>query len=307
MIEETRKAWLRERKTYIGGSDIGCILGLSRYKSALDIYLSKTTDAIDESTSEAAHWGNMLEDVVAQEYSRRTNQGVGKVDGLIRHPEHSFLAVNLDRWVNASDGSKHILECKTASFMKAKEWGEQGSNQIPENYLYQVAYYAAICNVEKVDIAVLIGGQEFRIYTYHKDIELEKKLLLAACAFWNNYVLKGVAPEASGAEDIKTLYPKSDGSAIEADPSIVKEIEVLKELKSQEKLLAVQKVNLETKIKSCIGEHETLITSDGELLATWKSGKTKQVFDAKKLQQEHVGIYHQYLTEKAGSRAFLLK
>ena len=72
MNKDERKAWLQERKTYIGGSDLGCILGLSKYKSALDIYLDKTTDIIDETTSEAAHWGNVLEDVVAQEYSRIT-------------------------------------------------------------------------------------------------------------------------------------------------------------------------------------------------------------------------------------------
>ena len=71
-MSEAKKAWLKERKTYIGGSDIGAILGLSTFKSALDIYLSKTTDAIDEATSEAAHWGTVLEDVVAKEYSERT-------------------------------------------------------------------------------------------------------------------------------------------------------------------------------------------------------------------------------------------
>ena len=36
------------------------------------------------------------------------------------------------------------MECKTAGFTKAKEWGESGTDQIPESYLVQVAYYAAI-------------------------------------------------------------------------------------------------------------------------------------------------------------------
>jgi len=51
-MNEERKAWLQERKTYLGGSDISAILGLSTFKSALDIYLSKTTDAIEESYSQ---------------------------------------------------------------------------------------------------------------------------------------------------------------------------------------------------------------------------------------------------------------
>jgi len=307
MNKEERKTWLQERKTYIGGSDLGCILGLSKYKSVLDIYLDKTSDIINETTSEAAHWGNILEDVVAQEYSIRTDQRVYEADGLIRHPKHSFLAVNIDRWVDGDNDTRHILECKTASFMKAKEWGEQGTDQIPPNYLYQVAYYSAICNVEKVDIAVLIGGQEFRMYKYIKDVELENKLIQVACAFWNNYVALGIAPEASNASDVVTLYPNSNGSTIEADAALLKEVEDLKEIKAQEKMIAAQKIALETKIKSSIGENEALVTPYGELLATWKNNKARKVLDTKKLELENAVIYQQYLTERAGSRAFLLK
>jgi len=270
-------------------------------------YTTFDINSIEDSTSESAYWGNELEDVVAKEYAKRTGLEVKEPKGLIRHPEHSFIACNIDRWVESKDGTKHILECKTANQMKASEWGEQGTDQIPISYLYQVAYYAAICNVEKVDIAVLIGGQEFRMYTYNKDVELEQKLITAACAFWNNYVAKGMAPEASSAGDVAHQFPKSNGSTIEANESILKEVEVLKEVKAQEKILVAEKVALETKIKSCIGNNEALITKDGELLATWKSSKSRQVLDTKQLQVEHLGIYQKYLTERVGSRAFLLK
>jgi putative phage-type endonuclease len=307
MTEEEKKLWLAERRTYIGGSDIGCILGLSKYKSALDIYLSKTSDINDEATSEAAHWGNLLEDVIASEYAARSGNVVTRASGLLRHKEHSFIACNIDRWVTARDGTKYVLECKTAGFLKAREWGEVGSDQIPENYLMQVAYYSAICNVEKVDIAVLIGGQELRIYTYVKNEELENKLILAACAFWNNYVLKGIAPSASFSGDINNLYPKSNGSVIGADRETILEVEALKQLKEQEKMLITQKVSLESKIKACIGEHEGLIDEDGKLLVTWRNGAPRQVLDTKKLEVENANIYQQYLTTKESGRMFLLK
>jgi len=262
-----RVAWLKERKTYIGGSDIGCILGLSPYKSALDIFLDKTTDLINESTSEAAYWGSALEDLIAQDYAKRTGFAVEKPKDLIRHPEHSFLAANIDRWV---DNKNHILECKTAHFLKGKEWGEEGSDQIPELYKCQVAYYAAVCNVPKVDIAVLIGGQSFRIYTYHRNKDFEDKLIRAACAFWNNYVLKGIAPTPSNLGDISALYPKSHGSTVKADEKIVQDVEALKALKIQEKVLAESKTILETRIKTCIADNEVLINHEGEVLATWR-------------------------------------
>lgn len=301
-----RLEWLRERKSYIGGSDIGCILGLSPYKSALDVFLEKTTDAIDESLSEAAYWGIACEDLVAQEYAKRTGLKVEKPAGLFRHPEHKFLAANIDRWVVGGDQT-FVLECKTAGFHKGREWGEEGTNQIPQLYLCQVAYYAAICDVPKVDIAVLIGGQSFRMYTYLRDREFEVKLIRAACAFWNNYVLKGVAPSAINSADITTLYPKSNGLSVQADREVVADVEELKSIKVQERVLATSKGMLEAKIKNCIGENEILVDGAGEVLATWKSGQVRQVLDSCRLQKEHGGIYQQYLVEKEAPRTFLIK
>lgn len=70
---ENKQAWLEERKTYIGGSDLGSILGINNFRTELDVYFEKTAEGIAEDTaSEAAYWGNVLEDVVAQEYAKRT-------------------------------------------------------------------------------------------------------------------------------------------------------------------------------------------------------------------------------------------
>jgi predicted phage-related endonuclease len=191
--------------------------------------------------------------------------------------------------------------------MKASEWGEQGTDQIPLSYLYQVAYYSAICGVDRVDIAVLIGGQDFRMYTYLKNEDLESKLIKAANAFWNNYIAKGIAPEATTQGDISTLYPNSNGETLEADDEITKEIEELKEIKEKEKELLKLKSDKETKIKACMGFKEAIIAGDGSLLATWKNGKSRKMLDTKKLKIENALIYQQYLNTKEASRMFLVK
>ncbi len=189
---QTREEWLKERKTYIGGSDIGAIIDESKWKTSLDVYLDKISDEIDcGDASEAARWGNILEPVVADEYSRQTGFNIELAPNLIRHTRYPHLAANIDRW---ADDKKHILECKTARFI-SKEWGEQYTDTIPVTYLCQVAWYASICDVPKVDIAVLFGGQEFRIYTYMRNIEFEDKLIRIADNFWSNNVLKRIPPE----------------------------------------------------------------------------------------------------------------
>ena len=67
----SREEWLLLRKTYLGGSDLGAVIGVNKYKTALDVYLEKTSEFVEEVNNDATYWGNVLEGVVAQEYSKR--------------------------------------------------------------------------------------------------------------------------------------------------------------------------------------------------------------------------------------------
>ena len=65
-----RDQFLAGRKKGIGGSDVAAILGFSPYKSPYQLWLDKTgRSERKESQNESAHFGNLLEDVVAKEFS----------------------------------------------------------------------------------------------------------------------------------------------------------------------------------------------------------------------------------------------
>jgi len=299
-----REKWLMERKTYLGGSDIAAIIGLNTYKSPLAVYLDKTLDVMNEITNEAIQWGNILEPIVAQQYSLRTGFNIEIQEGVIRHPEHSFLGANIDRWAN---NKTHVLECKTTSFMNGKMWGDEGTDQIPETYLCQVAYYAGICNIEKVDIAVLIGGQSLKIYTYNRNKEFEDKLFKIAINFWNNHVIKRVQPESSRREDISLLYPKSNESIIKADSVIIHKTQMLKELTTKEKDLTKEINNLKIDIQAYMKDNDTLVDHSDNVIVTWKSSKPRAVIDIQALKEENFDICSKYMKETNGSRTFLIK
>ena len=226
-----REEWLRGRKKYIGGSDIAAILGLSNYRSALDVFLDKTCEDVNNEGSRFTHWGTLLEDVIANEYSRVKGLEVEIEDSPIEHPKYPFLAANIDRWVNDKN---YVLECKTASAYKAKEWGEEKTDQIPESYLCQVAWYRAITNVNAIDIAVLIGGNDFRIYTYRKNKDFEDKIIQIGHDFWVNNVLKKIPPKPNGDGDISTMYPRSNGKGKTVNAVIEQKVDELKSLKRGE-------------------------------------------------------------------------
>jgi len=305
---ENKQAWLEERKTYIGGSDLGAIVGCNTFRTALDVYFEKTAKGVAEDTAgEAAYWGTVLEDVVAAEYAKRTGFKIEKPAGLIRHSEYPFIACNLDYLVVDNEGNSHILECKTTNQMKATCWGEEWTNQIPESYLYQVAYYAAITGANRVDIAVLIGGQDFRIYRYDKDEAMEAKLIAAAKNFWNKYVLAGVPPKPKTQEDAAKLYPKANGLEVRASDEILEKVCVLQDLKAREKTIFEDIKGLQLCIKDYMQDSEALIGEEGKCYATWKNSKGRASLDTNKLKSEYSDIYQECLKESGSYRVFTLK
>jgi predicted phage-related endonuclease len=191
--------------------------------------------------------------------------------------------------------------------MTADKWGVEGTDEIPDSYKCQVAYYSAITGVPKVDIAVLIGGNDFRIYTYIKDEDFENKLIQVAVNFWNNHILTNTPPEAISTNDLLALHPKSQNIEVVADEEIVKKWSTLKVLKEQEKDTSKTINDYNFEIKKFMKDAGVLIDKEGHCLVTWNSSKPRIVFDSKKFQSENSDLYIKYAKEGQASRTFLIK
>lgn len=301
---ENKHEWLKERKTYIGGSEISAIIGVNKYKTAVDVFLDKTTVSITEETNTAMRWGNLLEDAIAKAYAEDTGQFVSKCRNVTRHEKYPFLAANIDRWVG---GREYVLECKTASYRMAHEWGEEGTDQVPESYLCQVAWYSAITGVPKVDIAVLIGGQDFRIYTYLKNQEFEDKLITIGKNFWLNNIEKNIHPEPSNLHDISSLYPRGNGKEIKANTEIVSSLMELKAMSEEKTGLEKAMDNLKKSIQEYMQDYDILVDENGNILSTWKNTSPRAGIDLKRFKAEHQDLYLQYANYSKSSRVFLVK
>ena len=151
----SNEEWLNYRRKGIGGSDVGAICGLSKWRSPYAVYLAKLDQLPYEPQTQSAHFGDMLEEIVAQEFTKRTGKKVRKKNKMLRHPEHDFMLANIDRMVV---GERAFLECKTTSAYNYKEW--EGDN-IPETYMLQIQHYMAVLDYEYCYIACLIGGNNF--------------------------------------------------------------------------------------------------------------------------------------------------
>lgn len=269
-----REQWLRERKKGIGGSDVAAILGLSKWKSAYDIWVDKTTDVLQEEYSnESIYWGNVLEEIVAQEFSKQTGFKVRRNNKILQHPEYYWMRASIDRKIV---GENALLECKTTSEYNKNEWKD---DEIPLNYILQCMHYLAVTGFEKCYIACLVGGRHFIYKEILRNEEVIKVLIEKERIFWQEHVEKNIPPEVDGSESCKKLldsqYESVDNLEIDLDNQnkidlLIKDLEYLKSQKKvcddQLKLIGANITETENKIKTILGAKGSINTQNYKLV-----------------------------------------
>lgn len=297
-----RQEWLNERRSGIGGSDAAAVLGLSKWKTPLQVYLDKRGEAPEIPDNEAMLWGRALEPVIRQQYAERTGRAVLMPDGILRHPAHSFMLANLDGMTE----DRRVVEIKTAR--TAQAWGEPGSDEVPQDYLLQVQHYMAVTGFEVADIAVLIGGSDFRLYEVPADRELQEMLIDAEDAFWRN-VEQGIPPEPVSYADMQARFGRASREGMveaESDPDVLVAVAKLRAIRETMKTMEADEEAQKAVIMKALGEKDTL-TIAGQPAVTWKAAKPAQRFDANAFKAAHPTLYAEFLKTGEASRRFLLK
>jgi len=298
-----------DRSKYIGGSDIGAILGLSRFKTPLEVWMEKTGKEIKKLDSLPLRFGSFAEEFVASEYSRATGYELLHDESIHLHPEHSFMSAHIDRFVldGCASAPSRILECKTANPFSSGDWGEVGSDQVPMSYLCQCIWYMAITGIDKTDLAVLFGNSDFRIYEIVRDQALEALVIAKASAFWNEHVLKDIPPPVSSEQDCHTLFNKGDpAKSIEAKQETLELTKRLHALNSEIDVREDEISSIKQTIMSQMGEAESL-TFAGKVLATWKAPKPSFRLDSKRFELEHPDLANSYKIPMQNSRRLVIK
>ena len=294
--------WLKERQAGIGGSDVGAILGVNKYKTAFQVYIEKT-ETISEvkEQSEAAYWGDQFEDIVAKEFEKRTGKKVRRDRKHYKHSEHPFMLANIDRKIV---GENAILECKTANQYLASEWKD---DEIPASYLLQVQHYLAVTGSDFGYIAVLIGGQKFVWKEVPRDEELIKIIVEAEKDFWKK--VQDKTPPAldgsSAAEKyLSEKYKNSEvGKVEELGFEYKDKLKKFFELKEQKEALEYQIKEIENQVKNDLKDAELGIVPGYSI--SWKNISSNRL-DSKKLKSEYPEVYKE-VSKEIKSRRFLIK
>lgn len=277
----------QDRKNWIGGSDAASAIGISRWKSPLQLWAEKTgkVEPKDLSEIEAVELGTELEDFVAKKFERKSGLKVRRAPKQYVHKKYDFMRCQVDRLI---EGTDELLEVKTCSAWKAREWeGEE----IPGEYIVQVMFQLLITGRRVGWIACLIGGQKFIYKKIDFDKVFAEKIEVGVIDFWK-MVKEEIPPMALGIDTgfIAELYPQNNDQ-IQAVEEMNVSIGLLQQIKNDISEMEKQKDEIEAKLKAVIGENQGIKTSDYTI--SWKSQESVRV-DTKALKENAPDIYGKY-------------
>lgn len=298
----TREEWLKVRKLGLGGSDMAAVQGLSPWRSPIDVWLDKTSDTVEEKESEPMYWGNVLEEVVAQEFAKRSGYKVRNNNFTLQSEEYPYLLANIDREIVGLDAG---LECKTANAFKANEW--DGDN-VPDAYYIQCQHYMAVTGKSSWWIACLVGGNTF----YYKEIKRNEEVIAAiietGAAFWElvkNKTMPAPDDTKQCENALKKLYQKSNGQSVELPANYGNMIIDYLEIKNQLSELETKKRGIENVMKDFLKDNER--ATYGEHFVSWKSTKPRETFDAKAFKDDYPELHKKYIKVGEPSRRMDIK
>ena len=304
-IADTRKIskeeWIELRKTGIGGSDAGAVVGLNPYASAYSVYHEKKSLVEPFEGNDKTRLGSDLEEYVAKRFEEATGKKVRRMNAVLRSIERPYMIADVDRMIVGEDAG---LECKTTANFDGYKFEE---GEYPAQWACQCYHYLSVTGAKRWDICVLdLTSGKVSIIQIERNQSEITALEDMEGAFWTEYIEKDICPAPNGSERcddiIAEKYPEADDDAPTLDPmGYSKELERLAEVKAQIKPLEDEKKALEQALKEALG-----VASTGEygLYKVTYKNSTSTRLDTAKLKAEMPNIYAAYANEST-SRRFL--
>lgn len=279
-----------DRLTGIGSSDAAVILGISKFKSPLELWLEKTQqrEPVDINDVPSVHWGTILEDVVAREFATAHPELTVRRRRILRSKTHRFALAHVDRMAKTPDGRHVPVEIKTS-----RNW-EDWKEGVPYYYVPQVQHQLFVAEAPYAHVAVLLGGHDYREYVVERDEEYIAMLVAAETAFWAN-VISRTAPAPQTYRDVCSLFPKAASKlTFAATEDVLKAAIELALVRSNKATIKAREKDLMFVVGSALGEAELLVDEHGTPLITYKN-VTKGGFDLDAFAADHPDLAAQYV------------
>lgn len=294
--ESEADAWHTRRLLGIGGSEVAAVLGLDVLgnKTPFDVWRKKTGQDSSSFSNRFTEWGHILEDVVARHFADVTGFAVAKCNKHFSMKSAPWMVGNIDRLIIINGVKSGVLECKTTAFYNDKKFNKEAAwfvngeffdenksgitdkNDIPLNYYLQCQHYMLVTGLHMSYLAVLIGGNDYRIFAVPFSEVDAKFIYNGLSVFWCRYVLDNAPPPPIESDFLQTFF-QDDGATIVADTSTVDLCRQYAEINSQIAALNADKEEIKKKLVGAIGSAVSLVLPSGQKIASFKANNNTVV------------------------------
>lgn len=295
MITDLQRA---KRAKGVGSSDVPVILGLSRFKSAYDLWLERMGRVAEEPENEAMAIGSAIEPLLLKMAAERIKERVVR-------PSQTFVGgkphhrANIDGMVGAARRGHPIVEAKSTGWLDG--WGADGTDEIPDAVRAQVMYQMAIASSSLAYVACLRAdrGLSFSLHPVAYDESLAAQILGAVDDWWS-YVASGTAPSASQPtlECVKRLRYSDD-----APPRVIDSALLIADIEARaaEQAASAYADACRARLLAALGDARCGESADSMYTVRVSNVSTER-FDARAFQQAHPELAAQYRTESGYNR-----
>ena len=227
--------WQAMRSSYIGGSDMGTLMGLNAFESALELFHRKV-GVISSSKPESlsTYSGHTMESVIYESYWRFydpenptderlvENAVAGRVMRTARRKnftmiskEFPWLGANLDYIIDENKFTPPgILDCKNSLTWVSNQY-ESNVNPV---YVIQKQDYMLVTGFDYSELAYLLDGRYPRVFPIPAERSIQEHIVRMSKEFWLT-VLEGrkiwndtSMSEEERLQELSTIEPQVDSS-----------------------------------------------------------------------------------------------
>ena len=286
-----------DRTKSIGGSDVAAILGLSPWRTPLDVWREKALGERDDKSSDAMEAGLRFEAPILAHFLDEQVEATRKVATL----KHQAPVIVGHRHASPDalleqQGWSSLVEVKTTS--SGDGWGRDGSSEIPAHYLPQVMHYLDVLELEDAFVPVLVWPGDMRriagltpaetiralglrTYRVHYNQALAAQIRDVVSEFWEKHVVAMRPPEPRDLADAKRCAWAVAGKTVEADDELVELLEAREHYRTVIKDTEALVEQAEMQIRAKLGDAESALGSNGKSIVSCKvvnrAGYTAQV------------------------------
>lgn len=250
--------WTERHRSVVSASQIAMLFGVPVYggRTVSDLWYEKKYGTVCASKgNKSTSLGSRLEPVLLDLAEEKFGEIVERQAWYSR----DLIGATLDGRVSESG---EVIEAKTSGIVgpsKLAEWGEDGSDECPDQYLLQVQAQLFVTGAEAAHIVALIGGRGFATFTVEPQPSLFDAMQSKAEAFIAS-LSSDVAPtEPPQLETLKRLK-RQPHSIVRVPHDLVDEY---REVTASAKAADAEKERVQRLLLAALGDAEAGDSGDG--------------------------------------------